>query len=89
VIAFNDNSSGRIGGLVLPPGASPLIEAYNATDTVHAVPWWGGAYLMRGVNPGTYSILVKGHHGFNDTTLSNIVVNDGHTTVAPTVTLHQ
>ena len=89
IIIFNDHTTGRVAGLVLPPGASPLIQAYNATDTVYAVPNWGGGYLLRGMNPGSYSISVMGHNGYNDTTLSNIVVESGQITKAPTATLHK
>jgi len=89
VIAFNDHTSARISGLVLPPGASPLVEAFNSTDTIFAVPGWEGNYLIRGVSAGTYSVTVFGHHGYNDTTINNIVVNAGETTKVPTITLHQ
>jgi Domain of unknown function (DUF4382) len=89
VVAFNDHTSSRIEGLILPPGASPLVEVFNTTDTVYAVPGPAGGYLIRAVNPGTYTLSVFGHHGYNDTTLSNIVVTDGKTTKAPTVTLHK
>jgi len=89
VVAFNDHTAARIQGLVLPPGASPLIEAFNATDTVYAVPGPGGNYLIRGVNAGTYTVTIYGHHGYNDTTIDNIVVNAGATTKVPTVTLHK
>ncbi len=89
IIIFNDHTTGRIEGLVLPPGSSPLVQAYNSTDTIYAVPGWGGGYLVRGVSPGTYSIAVMGHNGFNDTSMANIVVEGGHTTKAPTVTLHK
>jgi len=89
IVAFNDHTSSRIEGLVLPPGASPLVEVFNATDTVYAVPGFNGGYLIRAVNPGTYTLSVFGHHGYNDTTLNNIVVTNGKTTKVPTVTLHK
>jgi len=89
IIIFNDHTTGRVLGFVLPPGASPLVQAYNATDTVYAVPNWSGGYLIRGMNPGTYSIAVTGHQGYNDTTFNNIVVEGGQTTKAPTATLHK
>ncbi|MBS1597479.1 MAG: DUF4382 domain-containing protein [Bacteroidetes bacterium] len=89
IVAFNDHKSARIEGLVLPPGASPLVQAVNSTDTVYAVPGWNGEYMMRAVPPGTYTLNVYGHHGYNDTTISNIVVSDGAKTKAPTVTLHK
>jgi hypothetical protein len=89
IVVFNDHTTAKIEGLVLPPGASPLVEAFNGTDTVYAVPAWGGGYLIRNVDPGTYSLSIFGHHGYNDTTVNNIVVNAGKTTKAPTITLHQ
>jgi hypothetical protein len=90
IIAFNDNNLGKIRGLVLPPDASALVEAVSATDTVYAVPdWWSGEFLVRGVPPGTYSMIISGQHGYNDTTLANIVVTGGSTTKIPTITLHK
>ncbi|HTQ27430.1 MAG TPA: DUF4382 domain-containing protein, partial [Puia sp.] len=90
VIAFNDFTMGKIKGVVLPVGASPLIEAYNATDTVYAVPnWWNGSYLVRGVSPGTYTMVFSGQHGYQDTTINNIVVSSGATTKVPGITLHK
>ncbi len=89
VVAFNDMHLAKIEGVVLPPGASPLVEAISSTDTLYAIPYWGGGYMFRGVNAGTYSISILGHHGYNDTTLTNIVVDSGSVTKVPTVTLHQ
>ena len=89
VVAFNDQTSSKIKGLVLPEGASPLVEAFNATDTIYAVPEDEGRYMMRGVNPGTYSIFFRGHLGYQDTTINSIIVTSGQTTNAPTITLHK
>ena len=57
VVAFNDHTSSRIEGLILPPGASPLVEVFNATDTVYAVPSIGGSYLIRAVNLGNLYVI--------------------------------
>lgn len=89
IVVFNDHTSGKIQGQVLPAGSSPLVEAFNATDTVYAVPGWQGNYLMRGLNSGTYSLTIYGHHGYNDTTISNIVVGGNGTVKAPVITLHK
>jgi hypothetical protein len=89
IIAFNDHTSANIEGLVIPPGASPLVQAFNETDTVYAVPGWNGGYKIRAVPPGTYTLNVYGHHGYSDTSVSNIVVSDRSTTKAPTITLHR
>jgi len=89
IVAFNDHASARISGSVLPPGSSPLIQAYNNVDTVYAVPGFNGDYIIRAVPPGTYTLNIYGHHGFSDTTITNIVVSDASTTKVPTITLHK
>jgi hypothetical protein len=89
VIAFNDMRMAKIEGIILPPGASPLVEAISSTDTLYAIPNWGGGYMIRGVTAGTYSISILGHHGYNDTTLAGITVDSGSVTKVPTITLHQ
>jgi hypothetical protein len=89
ITVFNDQMMGRVEGFINPPGAAALVELYNRTDTVYAVPGWGGNYLVRGVNAGVYSIAVTGHHGYNDTTINNITVNDGETTRVPNINLHK
>jgi hypothetical protein len=89
IVAFNDNTTGKINGLVLPAGSSALVEAFNSTDTSYAVPFWNGSYQVRGVVPGTYSLSILGRNGYNDTTITGIVVNGGTTSHAPVVTLHQ
>jgi len=89
IIAFNDQKLSKIQGIVLPPGASPLVEAYNSSDTLYAIPGWSGNYAFRGVTAGTYTITILGHHGYNDTTLSNIVVDSSSITKVPSITLHK
>lgn len=89
IVAFNNHACAKIHGRVLPDDASPLVELYNDVDTVYAVPNRGGNYMIRGVNPGTYSLYVMGHHGYNDTTVNNIVVNSNATVQTPTITLHK
>ena len=89
ITVFNDVVTSKIQGQVLPAGAAALVTAYNATDTLYAVPFWGGQYLFRGVPAGTYSVNFKGHGGYKDTTLSNIVVDSSKLVKIPTITLHK
>jgi hypothetical protein len=63
--------------------------AWSGTDTLYAIPNWNGNYQIRGVPAGTYSINFKGHNGYQDTTISNIVVDSAKTTQVPTITLHK
>jgi hypothetical protein len=89
LVVFNDNMTAKLQGKVLPERASPLVEAFNQTDTLYALPNEDGYYLFRNVNAGTYSIFFKGQHGYRDSTISNIVVPATGLTKAPTVTLHK
>ncbi|HVY76059.1 MAG TPA: DUF4382 domain-containing protein [Puia sp.] len=89
VVAFNYHSAAKIKGQVVPPGASPLVTAFNATDTLYAIPGWNGNYQFSHVPVGTYSINFKGHHGYQDTTIQNIVVDSMKAVEIPKITLHQ
>jgi hypothetical protein len=89
ITVFNYHQSAKIQGVVAPWGASPLITAYNATDTLYAIPGWSGSYQFSNVPVGVYSIDFKGHNGYKDTTVNNIVVDTAKTTKVPTITLHQ
>jgi hypothetical protein len=89
IVAFNDRKLSKIEGSVIPGGSGALVEAINSSDTLYAIPGWGGNYAFHGVTAGTYTISVLGRHGFNDTTVSNIVVDSSSITRVPTITLHQ
>jgi hypothetical protein len=89
IIVFNDAIMAKLEGRVLPGGASPLVTAYNATDTLYAIPGWNGNYQFRGVPSGTYSINFKGRGGYQDTTVNNIVVDSMRRVQVPAVTLHK
>lgn len=89
IIVFNDAVMAKLEGRVLPQGASPLVTAFNASDTLYAIPNWGGGYEFRGVPSGTYSINFKGRGGYQDTTINNIVVDSMRVVQVPTVTLHK
>lgn len=88
-VVFNDAIMAKVEGRVLPGGASPLVTAFSATDTLYAIPGWNGSYLFRGVPTGTYSINFKGHNGYKDTTVNNIVVDSMRVVQVPTITLHK
>jgi hypothetical protein len=79
----------KVQGVVLPSGAGALVTAYNATDTLYAVPFWNGSYQFRNVPAGTWSLNFKGTTGYQDTTISNIVVDSMRVVKIPTITLHR
>lgn len=86
---FNDQVTAKIEGKVLPSGAAALVTAYNASDTLYAVPFEDGEFRFRGVQAGTYSINFKGDDGYQDTTLTNIKVDSLKVVELPTITLHK
>jgi hypothetical protein len=89
ITVFNDVRMSKVQGQVLPSGAGALVTAYNATDTMYAVPFWNGQYLFRGVPAGTYSVNFKGRGGYQDTTLNNIKVDSSKLVSLPKITLHK
>ncbi len=44
---FNDNIMAKVEGVVKPFGAGALVTAYNATDTLYAIPFWNGGYQFQ------------------------------------------
>jgi hypothetical protein len=89
IVVFNDRVMAKLEGTVLPRGAGALVTAYNATDTLYAVPFRRGDYEFRNVPTGTYSLNFKGVNGYQDTTIDNIVVDSMKVVHAPTITLHK
>ncbi|MDP4129827.1 MAG: DUF4382 domain-containing protein [Bacteroidota bacterium] len=89
IVVFNYKSSAKIKGQVLPPGASPLVTAYSAKDTLYAIPGWNGNYQFSNVPVGTYSINFKGHNGFQDTTINDIEIDTLKQVKIPLVTLRK
>jgi hypothetical protein len=89
IVVFNYQQSAKIKGQVLPHDASPLVTAYSATDTLYAIPGRSGNYQFSHVAAGTYSINFKGHHGYQDTTISNIVVDSMKMVKVADITLHK
>ena len=85
---FGRHSSGEIEGKVRPVRSHGLIKAYNATDTAFARPWDEGEFKIRGLKEGTYSVFIDGINGFNDTTITNVVVQRNRDTKLGTIILH-
>ncbi len=86
---FNDMTSAKVEGTVLPPGAGALVMGVNGADTIYAIPFWGGNYQFRNVPAGSWSFTFKGMNGYQDTTISNIAVDSTKTVTLPKITLHK
>ena len=89
IIVFNDQDMAKLEGTVLPEDAGALVEAINGSDTLYAIPWDEGEYQFRNVPTGTWSLTFKGDNGYQDTTITNIVVDSMKVVKVPTVTLHK
>ncbi|MFT3912369.1 MAG: DUF4382 domain-containing protein [Ferruginibacter sp.] len=86
---FGHHSSGSIEGKISPLHSYGTITAYNATDTAYAIPWWQGEFKIRGLHEGTYSVLIDGINGFNDTTINDVEVRRRHETHLGVIQLNQ
>lgn len=86
---FGTHTTGEIEGRITPPHSFGIIKAYNATDTAFAWPEDHGEFEIRGLKPDTYTLLIPGANGYKDSTMNNIVVQQGKATQVGTITLHQ
>ncbi len=77
--------SGAIKGVVAPALAAPAVFAIAGTDTVStAFADVTGTFLLRGVKPGAYKVVIQPKEGYQDYTLENVDVTLGNvTTVTP------
>jgi len=88
--AFSKEKAGSIEGRVMPAAAKAVIYAINGTDTSTALPEREGEFKLIGLKPGTYALLVKATaNGYQDATISNIMVGKQEDAHTGTITLHQ
>ena len=86
--SYCNKNSGGMEGIVLPTAAHAFVEVINSTDTALAIPEDKGEFRLKGLSPGTYSVIYKSVASYQDTTLTNITVIQGIETKLPTITLH-
>jgi Domain of unknown function (DUF4382) len=87
---FTAATSGAIKGVVLPIAANATIQATNGVGIVTAIPDpVTGEFLIRGLPPGTWSVLVDGNNGYIDQTINNITVTIGEVADIGSITLTQ
>ena len=81
--------SGAVSGLVEPASTESLIVASNGTVEISAYTDETGAFLLYGVPEGNYTITVTPAEGsnFSSTSVENVGVTKGETTVLETITL--
>jgi hypothetical protein len=86
---FGRHSTGEIEGKVRPVHSFGTIKAFNAGDTAFARPEDEGEFKIRGLRDGTYSLFIDGINGYQDTTITNIIVRRGRETELGLIRLHQ
>lgn len=85
---YANQNSGSIEGILLPAAAHAYVEVTNSSDTALALPGDEGEFKIRGLAPGTYTVLFKSVASYHDTTLTNISVLLGQNTNLPTIVLN-
>lgn len=79
-------NAGGIQGTVAPPMITPVF-AIMGTDTTGGFTDANGDFLIQGLAPGTYSVLITPPAPYNDTTITNVIVVGGQITNTGTLNL--
>jgi hypothetical protein len=88
---FTEATSGAIKGVVSPLGANATVQATDGLGGIlSAIPDpVTGEFLIRGVPPGTWSVLIDANNGYIDQTINNITVALGEVADIGSITLTQ
>lgn len=87
---FGHHSTGEIEGKVRPVNSHGFIAAINGTDTTFARPdHHEGEFKIRGLKPGTYSVLIDGINGYQDSLIQNVQVKRGKEVELGKIVLHK
>lgn len=78
---------GAIKGKIVPGAITPVF-AIMGTDTLGGMSDANGNFLIQGVTPETYSLLVTPVAPLTDTTVSNVSVSAGGVTDVGTITIN-
>lgn len=81
---------GSIKGFVLPGSVSTAVYAVQGTDTITGTYTNSGAYMLKGLNAGTYSLaFAPTDASYQKQTVNNVNVTVNHVTTVDTVRLIQ
>jgi hypothetical protein len=88
---FTEATSGAIKGVVNPIDANATVQASDGLGGIlTAIPDpVTGEFLIRGVPPGTWSVLIDGNNGYQDFTKNNVTVTIGEVADIGLITLVQ
>jgi len=87
---FTEATSGAIKGVVSPLAANATVQAINGVGIISAIPDpVTGEFLIRGVPPGPWSVLIDANNGYIDKTINNVIVTTGEVADIGSITLTQ
>lgn len=75
--AIAQAQDGAICGKVLPLESSPVVYAITGTDSLSAFPNEQGKFLFKGLEPGTYTLVLVPEDGYQTKTLNGVAVSLG------------
>ena len=85
---LSEAESGAIKGVVDPTESTPAIYAISGEDTLGTTyANENGAFLLRGIPAGSYSVTFEPNENYSDRLVENVVVETGAVTDMQTVTL--
>lgn len=84
---FNEAATGAIRGIVLPLAAKPTVKAIAGVDTLATIVAEDGKFMFKGVDPGSYKIVIEPDSGYVAKTIENTAVVVGQVTNLGTITL--
>ncbi len=84
---FCDANSGTLSGVVLPAEAGATVTAYSSADTATTIAEKDGRFKLRGLQPGSYTVVYDGIEPYRDTTVTGVSVSAGRPVKLPAVTL--
>jgi hypothetical protein len=88
IIAFRSAETGSIKGIVVPADGATHAWAYSAKDTVSAG-ITQGVFILPGLRPGTYEVLIQAVAPYKNALRSNVVVKEGEATDVGQLILEQ
>lgn len=80
---------GGIKGVIIPVSANPAVYAISGSDSVSTFPDATGNFLIKGLSAGNYNIYFAPATGYNDTTVTGVVVTTGVITDMGTIPISQ
>lgn len=85
---YTERSTGAIKGTVMPADAKAMVSVFNETDTIMTLAdTLSGMFMVGGLQPGSYSVDFEAE-AYADSTISDIVVAAGETTLLDTLFLN-